>query len=73
MLIMPFLTSCIAVRLLVAATGLPSPQPDHAIRMARFANDCMNSLRELIVWDLTDRLGPDTVDLAMRFGIHRYV
>jgi class 3 adenylate cyclase len=54
----------------VATTGLPNPQPDHAVIMAKFANDCMNKLRELIHGDLIERLGEDTGLLAMRFGFH---
>jgi class 3 adenylate cyclase len=54
----------------VATTGLPNAQPDHAVIMAKFANDCMNKLRELIHGDLIERLGEDTGLLAMRFGFH---
>jgi hypothetical protein len=41
----------------VAATGLPSPQPDHAVRMARFAGKCMISMNEL-TRGLEVQLGP---------------
>jgi len=54
----------------VAATGLPQPQKDHAVRMARFADNCMKALQGLIVTELVDRLGKDTAELAMRFGLH---
>jgi len=37
--------------------------------MARFAKDAMDKFRE-VVGDLELKLGPDTADLAMRFGIH---
>ena len=53
----------------VAVTGLPEPKDDHAIIMARFARDCMTRMNELS-HQLEVTLGPDTGDLAMRFGLH---
>jgi class 3 adenylate cyclase len=53
----------------VAVTGLPDPQPDHAIIMAKFAADCRLKLME-ITTSLEVTLGPDTGDLGMRFGLH---
>lgn len=53
----------------VAATGLPTPQNDHPVRMVRFARDCMYKLG-IVLSDLVDRLGEDTVELRMRVGIH---
>jgi class 3 adenylate cyclase len=53
----------------VAVTGLPDPRKDHAIVMARFANDCMNRMQSLVK-KLEVTLGPDTGDLTMRMGIH---
>ena len=53
----------------VAATGLPEPQNDHVVAMARFAKDCMVKM-QLLVRKLEVSLGPDTADLAMRMGIH---
>ena len=53
----------------VAVTGLPEPQEDHAIIMARFARDCKNRMNE-VTRQLELTLGPDTGDLAMRFGLH---
>jgi hypothetical protein len=41
----------------VAAAGLPTPQPDHAVRMARFASKCMISMNEL-TRGLEVQLGP---------------
>jgi hypothetical protein len=41
----------------VAAAGLPSPQLDHAVRMARFASKCMISMNEL-TRGLEVQLGP---------------
>ena len=53
----------------VAATGLPEAQPDHAVRMARFAHTSLLQVKEL-VQDLQSTLGPGTEELALRFGLH---
>lgn len=53
----------------VAVAGVPDPRNDHAIAMARFANDCMYKLLQLTK-KLEESLGPDTGDLTMRFGLH---
>lgn len=53
----------------VAVTGVPDPQPDHAIVMAKFACDCMKRMKQL-TRRLEVMLGPDTGDLTMRLGIH---
>ena len=53
----------------VAVTGLTEPQEDHAIIMSRFARDCKNRMNE-VTRQLELTLGPDTGDLAMRFGLH---
>lgn len=53
----------------VAVTGLPEPQDNHAVIMARFARDCIHCIRRLTV-DLVDHLGPDTADLELRIGLH---
>ena len=53
----------------VAVTGLPEPRKDHAVIMARFARDCMAKMNDLS-HQLEVTLGPDTGDLAMRFGLH---
>jgi hypothetical protein len=53
----------------VAATGLPDPQQDHAIRMCRFAVTCLQKVRDLTN-TLEASLGPGTGDLQLRFGIH---
>jgi class 3 adenylate cyclase len=53
----------------VAVAGLPNPRNDHAVVMTQFARLCMRKMhtlvRKLEIW-----LGPDTTDLAMRFGLH---
>jgi class 3 adenylate cyclase len=53
----------------VAVTGLPDPQPDHAVRMARFAREGITKFNELTRM-LETTLGPDTGELRMRFGLH---
>lgn len=37
--------------------------------MARFAWDCLHAMRE-VTTSLENRLGPDTAELSMRFGMH---
>ena len=54
----------------MAATGLPEPMPNHAVTMVRFAWDCNSEFRK-VTKALEVTLGPDTTDLAMRFGLHR--
>lgn len=53
----------------VAVAGLPERRKDHAPVMARFARDCLDQLRELVL-SLETSLGPDTCDLGMRIGLH---
>ena len=53
----------------VAVAGVPRRRKDHALVMARFARDAMDKFSE-VVRDLELKLGPDTADLAMRFGMH---
>lgn len=53
----------------VAVTGLPDPQPDHAVRLARFAKECILKMSE-VTKKLELRLGPDTSELSMRIGLH---
>ncbi|KAL7557011.1 hypothetical protein ACA910_014228 [Epithemia clementina (nom. ined.)] len=53
----------------VAVTGLPDPQEDHALVMAKFARDCRTKMNE-VTRKLELTLGPDTGDLSMRFGLH---
>lgn len=45
---------------------------DHALVCCRFAWDCSNAMERLSK-ELASTFGPDTADLSMRFGIHRYV
>jgi class 3 adenylate cyclase len=53
----------------VAVTGLPDPMEDHAVVMAKFANECMYKMNEL-TRKLELVLGPGTAELRMRFGLH---
>lgn len=53
----------------VAVTGLPDPQPDHAVIMVKFANECMSKMNQLTT-DLASSLGEDTSNLVMRVGMH---
>jgi class 3 adenylate cyclase len=53
----------------VAVTGVPNPQTNHAVLMARFAVAAIAKMNELVK-KLEVTLGPDTGDLAIRFGIH---
>lgn len=52
----------------VAVTGIPEPQPDHALIMARFARDCMIKQSQLAS-ELGETLGADTMDLEMRISL----
>eukprot|EP00523_Entomoneis_sp_CCMP467_P017696 CAMPEP_0168809860 /NCGR_PEP_ID=MMETSP0726-20121227/3304_1 /TAXON_ID=265536 /ORGANISM="Amphiprora sp., Strain CCMP467" /LENGTH=1173 /DNA_ID=CAMNT_0008861859 /DNA_START=128 /DNA_END=3649 /DNA_ORIENTATION=- len=53
----------------VACCGVPEPNEDHATVMAQFARECLRKFH-LVVQDLELKLGPDTSDLAMRFGLN---
>ena len=53
----------------MAATGLPSPQEEHAVIMCRFASDCLSRMQTLCA-SLAETLGEDTASLSMRIGLH---
>eukprot|EP00536_Pseudo-nitzschia_multiseries_P002472 jgi/Psemu1/251665/estExt_Genewise1Plus.C_330084 len=53
----------------VACAGLPKQQPKHATIIARFAKRCLRRYKTLIK-KLEVHLGPDTVELGLRMGIH---
>lgn len=53
----------------VAVVGLPDPRKDHAVIMARFARDCLQTVGDLTK-KLEVTLGPDTGDLQIRVGLH---
>lgn len=54
----------------LAVTGIPNPQPDHAVRLVKFANDVMTGMNQLIHNKLVQQLGEDTASLSLRVGIH---
>jgi class 3 adenylate cyclase len=53
----------------VAAVGLPTPRKDHAVVMARFAQDCLSRF-SMLVKKMEVTLGPDTGELGLRTGLH---
>ena len=53
----------------VAASGMPHARADHAVIMAKFAQDCLNDMQQTVI-ELEVLLGPDTAELAMRVGLH---
>ncbi|CAB9521849.1 Receptor-type guanylate cyclase gcy [Seminavis robusta] len=53
----------------VAVCGLPDPRREHAVVMARFAQDILSKFYTL-TRKLEVTLGPDTADLSLRIGIH---
>ena len=53
----------------VAVTGLPKAQPDHALIMTKFANELLSRL-QTEVKTIANLLGPETLELAMRVGMH---
>lgn len=53
----------------LAVTGVPEPQADHALRMTKFARECLYRVRPLLD-RLNGTLGKGTSDLAMRIGLH---
>lgn len=56
----------------MAVSGLPEFTAEHAVDMARFAQEIMLQMNK-IVKQLEVTLGPETAELALRIGIHRYV
>eukprot|EP00934_Nitzschia_sp_Nitz4_P002708 Nitzschia sp. Nitz4//scaffold42_size132992//119267//129070//NITZ4_003422-RA/size132992-processed-gene-0.49-mRNA-1//-1//CDS//3329551787//2698//frame0 len=53
----------------VSVTGLPRPQKDHALLMAQFAADCCLKIGSVTHY-LADQLGPNTLNLCLRGGMH---
>jgi class 3 adenylate cyclase len=51
----------------VAVTGVPQPRKDHAVVMAKFARDLLQTLEEELL-KLVPVLGEETTNLAMRVG-----
>lgn len=52
----------------MACTGLPQPQPDHAVRMAKFAMECVVTMSKL-KGRLVNKLGEEAGDLSIRVGL----
>jgi class 3 adenylate cyclase len=53
----------------VAVCVLPKPRKDHLTVMARFAHQCCRKL-PIVLQRLAVKLGPDTVELGIRIGLH---
>jgi class 3 adenylate cyclase len=53
----------------VAVCGIPDARKNHALLMCRFARDCLHAMRKLVV-EMSDTLGPDTLELKLRIGLH---
>lgn len=53
----------------VAVTGLPTPQPNHALLMVKFARD-VHAKMKTVTRSLEGSLGPDTAGLVMRIGLN---
>eukprot|EP00934_Nitzschia_sp_Nitz4_P005687 Nitzschia sp. Nitz4//scaffold314_size20990//18196//20845//NITZ4_008633-RA/size20990-augustus-gene-0.26-mRNA-1//-1//CDS//3329547476//5677//frame0 len=53
----------------VAVAGLPTPNKDHAVTMAKFARDCSRKMGAVTA-KMEILLGPDTGDLDIRIGLH---
>eukprot|EP00526_Cylindrotheca_closterium_P001661 CAMPEP_0113641374 /NCGR_PEP_ID=MMETSP0017_2-20120614/21721_1 /TAXON_ID=2856 /ORGANISM="Cylindrotheca closterium" /LENGTH=1133 /DNA_ID=CAMNT_0000552715 /DNA_START=78 /DNA_END=3479 /DNA_ORIENTATION=+ /assembly_acc=CAM_ASM_000147 len=53
----------------VAVGGLPEPDKEHMVAVARFARGCMKKMKEVTA-KLEMTLGPDTSDLNLRIGMH---
>lgn len=49
----------------VAVTGLPEPQGNHFLIMARFASECLAKMNQ-VAYEMESSLGPDTAELSMR-------
>ena len=53
----------------VLVAGLPEPNKEHAVVVAKFARECLKKMKS-ITMKLEVALGPDTSDLDLRIGIH---
>jgi Adenylate and Guanylate cyclase catalytic domain len=56
----------------VAVTGLPDPQANHAIIMARFATECIHKMVQ-VATELDSRLGPGTSGTFFFFFFGRFL
>jgi hypothetical protein len=48
---------------------LTDPRKDHAVVMAKFANECLSKMKD-VTNKLEVELGPDTAELQLRIGMH---
>jgi hypothetical protein len=48
--------------------GLPTPNPRHAVSMAKFAGDMIREMK-VVTTDLEKCLGPGTGNLLIRVGV----
>jgi hypothetical protein len=53
----------------VAVCGLPIPNDNHALVMAKFALSCVQKFNSLMK-EMVKQFGPDTADLQVRVGLH---
>ncbi len=53
----------------VAVAGLPMFQPDHALRIVKFAHECILQMH-VLTHELEATLGPSTSSLSLRVGVH---
>jgi class 3 adenylate cyclase len=53
----------------VAVAGLPDPMKNHAVVMAKFAEDILHVMKR-VMNALSSTLGPDTADLNVRVGLN---
>lgn len=53
----------------LAVTGLPDPDPMHAVACAKFANDIVRHTKS-VTRELASSLGEDTNELQLRVGLH---
>jgi hypothetical protein len=52
----------------LVVAGVPEPLPDHAVRMTKFAQECLSKFNAL-TREMEKQLGPETGDLKMRIGL----
>jgi hypothetical protein len=52
----PMFTTCDLLDCYMAVTGVPNPQADHALRMAKFARECIHQMK-VVTKALEVRLG----------------
>jgi len=53
----------------IAVVGVPDARKDHAVVLAKFAEECRSKTNEIIS-ELIKELGPSVGKLSMRFGLH---